>query len=97
MSGDIAALISQRRRQILVHSIIYYRFDSNIVPDYKWAQWSQELVDLQAQYPDIAAKCPLAKEFEDWTGESGFQLPLGDPHYSSVARRLMDYHERRGC
>ena len=30
---DIKALINQRRRQILVHSVIYYKFDDNIIKE----------------------------------------------------------------
>ena len=36
--------IAQRRRQILVHSIIYYRFNENIITDHTWAEWAKELV-----------------------------------------------------
>ena len=93
--NEVAAKIAQRRRQILVHSIIYYRFDDNIVPDHKWMQWARELQQLQTQYPELAAQGPLAKEFADWTGESGFRLPLGDPHYGAVARWLLEKETQR--
>ena len=43
---DIAELINRRRRQLLVHSIIYYRFDKNIVSDSVWTEWAIELADL---------------------------------------------------
>ena len=92
---EIAAKIAQRRRQILVHSIIYYRIHTSIVPDHKWAEWARELVALQAQYPEIAAACPLAEAFEDFDASTGYDLPLGDPHYGGVARWLLEYHQRR--
>lgn len=95
-SEEIAAKISQRRRQILVHSIIYYRLDDSIIPDYKWGDWAKELAELQEQYPEIAAQCPLADEFKDFFRFSGYYLPLGDPHYSAAARWLIDYHRRMG-
>jgi len=93
--SEIAAKISQRRRQILVHSIIYYRFGDNIIPDHKWAEWARELVALQAQYPEIAATCPLAEAFKDFDASTGYDLPLGDAHYHAVARWLLDEHKRR--
>lgn len=92
---EIAAKISQRRRQVLVHSIIYYRFDENIVTDWQWMQWAHELAMLQQMYPQIAAACPLAKEFEGFEGDTGYDLPMGDPHYGAVARWLLEYHQRR--
>jgi hypothetical protein len=82
--------IAQRRRQILVHSIIYYRFDDSIISDHKWVGWARELVELQAQYPEIAASCPLAEAFKDFNASTGYDLPLGDPHYGAVARWLLE-------
>ena len=93
-TDNIAALIAQRRRQILVHSIIYYRFGESVVPDHKWIQWARELCELQAQYPEIAAKCPLAEAFEDFDASTGFNLPLGDPHYYAVAKWLLERREQ---
>lgn len=91
----IASKISQRRRQILVHSIIYYRLGDSIITDYQWADWAKELVQLQEQYPDIAKTCPLADAFEDFDVSTGFNLPLGDPHYHAIAKWLLEY-ERKG-
>ena len=43
--------IRQRRRQMLVHSYIYYELDDNIVSDAQWAKWAKELEQLQKNYP----------------------------------------------
>ena len=91
----VAEKISRRRRQILVHSIIYYRLGDSIVSDFKWAEWAKELCALQEQYPDIAKACPLDDAFKGFDASTGFLLPLGDPHYHAVARRLLDYHKER--
>lgn len=93
---EIAAKISRRRRQILVHSIIYYRLNDTIVPDHKWAEWAKELVALQKQYPEIAETCELAAAFKDFDASTGYDLPLGDAHYYAVAEWLLDYHRRMG-
>ena len=92
---EIKERISQRRRQMLVHSILYYRFHSNIIPDHKWAEWARELVALQAKYPKIAEQAPLAEAFKDFDASTGYDLPLRDPHYVAVAKWLLEYHERR--
>ena len=51
----ISELINRRRRQILVHSIIYYKMDKNLIADNAWSEWGAELEALQAQYPEIGA------------------------------------------
>ena len=60
---EIAELITRRRRQLLVHSIIYYHMNDNIITDNQWAKWAIELEELQRDYPEIAKNCPRAKEF----------------------------------
>lgn len=56
----IAELITRLRRQILVHSVIYYRLNTNVISDAQWSEWAVELENLQKQYPEIAALCRLA-------------------------------------
>ena len=96
MMNEIASKINQRRRQILVHSIIYYRLGDSIISDFKWQEWANELHDLQEKHPEIAKNCIFAKEFEGFDASTGFHLPLGDPHYHAVARWLLDYHRKKG-
>lgn len=86
---DISELINRRRRQLLVHSVIYYKLDENIISDSTWSKWAMELVDLQKQYPDIAANCVFADAFEGFDGSSGFDLPLDDPWANNKARQLL--------
>lgn len=75
----IAELITRRRRQILVHSVIYYRMNDNVISDAQWSKWAMELVELQKKYPEIADSCPYADDFKGFDGSSGFDLPLDDP------------------
>lgn len=91
---DIYSLINRRRRQILVHSIIYYRLNDNLIPDSTWSKWAVELFELQKKYPEIAKRCPYAKSFEDFDPSTGYNLPLGDPRALSVAYRLIAYRNR---
>lgn len=76
---DVAELLNRRRRQILVHSIIYYKMDDNLISDSTWSAWATELEELQKKYPDIAAKVPYAEEFKDFDHSTGMNLPLDDP------------------
>jgi hypothetical protein len=88
---EIKELINRRRRQILVHSIIYYSFDENIISDSQWSKWAEELVKLQQQYPEIARDCVYADAYENFDGSSGFNLPLNDPGAFNTAVRLLNW------
>lgn len=91
----VAQLITQRRKQILVHSVLYYRMGESVIPDHKWNEWARELASLQEQYPDISANCPLAKEFENFDPATGFDLPLDNLKAIDEAQWLLNYHRER--
>lgn len=93
---DITALIKRRRLQILVHSAIYYRFNESIISDFTYDAWSKELADLQKKYPKEAAQAPYAKEFADFDGSTGFDLPTSDPWVVNKAQQLLAYHKKLG-
>jgi NAD-dependent DNA ligase len=96
MMDDIASLIRRRRRQILVHSCMYYRLNESIIPDYVYDGWARELAALHTQYPEIASQVEFAEEFADFTGESvtGFNLPIHLPEIVATATRLLKYHKQ---
>ena len=99
MSSDEAAiksLIERRRRQILVHSIIYYRLNDNLIPDATWAAWAVELKRLQDQYPKVAEKCCYAEAYRDFDPSTGYNLPLYDPAALSMAHHLVRYVDTHG-
>ena len=93
---EIAELISRRRRQILVHSVIYYKMNDSIISDYTWSVWAKELYDLQNNHPDIARYCPYADVFKDFDPSTGYNLPLDDDWAVSTAKRLLKDRNRRG-
>lgn len=71
--------IKRLRLCVLVHSIIYYRLNTNIVSDYQYDKFAKKLKALQDKYPELSKAVPdYNKEFEGWNGCSGFDLPLGD-------------------
>lgn len=90
----IAEKIQQRILQMVVHSAIYYDLDDNIVSDATWAKWAKELVSLQDQYPDIAAKIIYADEFKGFDGSTGFSLPR-DQKVMAKAKYLLSIKSRR--
>lgn len=88
---EIAELILRRRKQILVHSIIYYEFDESIISDSQWSEWALELENLQKQYPSIAESVDYSDAFRDFDHSTGCNLPLKDPYCTRLALLLIDY------
>lgn len=88
-SNEIAAKIQQRRYQILVHSLLYYELDTNLVSDSKWSEWALELAALQKANPDVAKTVVFADAFKDFDGSSGFDLPYKDEQIVNIAYRLL--------
>lgn len=88
MNKTILELISRRRRQMIVHSIIYYRHCTSLIEDSTFDKWARELVKLQRDYPEEAEIAPYAELFNDWDGTTGFRLLDSEWGYD-VAERLM--------
>ena len=96
-SNQIRELISRRRRQVLVHSVIYYKLNANLIDDTTWSKWALELEELQNRYPKIAAACPLAKAFENFDHSTGMSLPLDDPWAVRTAQYLLSISREIQC
>ena len=90
-------LIKRRRHQIALHSTIYYVYDSNIISDSMYDQFSEDLVKLQALYPDLSKEVEYYEEFKDWDGSTGFHLTtrLNFHHKALYMLRLHEEQQRR--
>jgi hypothetical protein len=95
----IIAKINQRRRQLLVHSCIYYRMNDNLIEDYLFDQFAHELKDLVIKYPEKAKLAVYAKEFKGWDSEphlfSGYCLPYDDDWVIHKALQLLHYRDQK--
>ena len=86
--------IEQRRRQLHVHSVIYYHLDAEpLITDATFDKWSEELVKLNLEHPDLIKQGDKWELFEDWTGTTGMHLPVND-RVVSLANHLLRYRER---
>lgn len=92
---EVKELINRRRRQVLVHSFLYYRLDTSIISDHVYDQWSKELAELQEKFPEEAKECVFHDDFKDFDGSSGFDLPLGDPWVHNSAMRVLRIHKNK--
>ena len=95
--NKVVELINRRRRQILVHSCIYYRFNDNLIDDFTYDIWAKELVQLQEDYPNESKEAALSEEFKDFTGTcfSGYNLPISRPNVESKAKQLLEYNKNK--
>lgn len=94
MDENIIELIGRRRRQILVHSYIYYILDRNLIDDATWSKWALELYNLQNNHPEESANAPLYDEFVGFDYSTGSDLPLDAPWIIITAERLIQYELR---
>lgn len=86
--------IARRRRQMLIHSYLYYGRDENIIDDPTWTQWAQQLARLQRKYGWRIGF--YDRLFKDWNGSSGYHLPTNagvDHNVVRVAERSLAYHK----
>ena len=94
MLEEILSLINRRERQILAHSFLYYQLSENIISDATFDLWSKELVNLMEQYPEEFAQSVYAKEFAEFDGCSGYDLPYSMPDVQNTGYRLLKYHKK---
>lgn len=89
--GMIETEIKRLRLCVLVHSVIYYRFNTNIISDFQYDKFAKRLKKLQDDYPKYSQKVvEFRKEFEGWDGCSGYNLPLGNIWAYNKAQYLIN-------
>lgn len=91
MNNQIVEKIQQRRLQLLVHSCIYYEYNTNIISDAKWNEWAHELVQLQIDYPEESKQAIRYDEFIGFDGSTGFDLPIQEEWVKQKACKLLSY------
>lgn len=92
--SSISTLIKKRRRQILVHSYLYYELNENLISDTQWSEWALELEELQSKYPDIADQVEYADAFKGFDHSTGANLKsaYSQGNIVSIAIRLLHYN-----
>lgn len=87
----IAEKLLHRRKQVLVHSYIYYELGQSIVEDALWDKWAREVVQLQTDYPDIALRVDHHNQFIGFDATTGFHF-MYDEDTKHIADRLLWYY-----
>lgn len=92
---EVAELILRRRMQMMVHSYLYYDMDTNLISDRQFDTWGRELVQLQADYPEISKRVEYAEAFSDWDASTGFNLPRNE-QVVRIGQRLLRINHTSG-
>lgn len=95
LNEEVFCKIKQRRKQMLVHSHMYYVLGRSVLSDHQFDEWAYELRDLQREYPKESKVCDFAEVFKDWDGTTGYHLPYY-PWVDAVAQQIMEYHIKEG-
>jgi hypothetical protein len=88
--------INRRRRQVHLHSIVYYTEGDNLIDDHTWDRWARELKKLQRMFPACLDHEDgyLNEVFINWTGDTGMHLPWCPKMYSTYLH-LKRYKEKQ--
>ncbi|SRR5574344_942495 len=93
MAITVKDRIKQLRRQMIVHSCLYYRLNTNLISDFDYDSRAKELAFLHKKFPQYMKIGVYDEYFTDWvageaTTYSGFKLPINDPQIIAIAERL---------
>ena len=97
VNQSIQERIQQRRRQLILHSYVYYCLSDNLISDSNWSEWSRELCYLQQKYPKESAEAEYWSLFRYLDGSTGFHLTVNcDPWVEPMAKLLLDIRDNKG-
>ena len=92
-TNNIKSEILRRRKQILVHSCLYYQYNTNLIEDWQYDKIARRLAELQIAHPDISNSLDYHdKDFKGFGEDhcySGFNLPRSSPEVVATAERLI--------
>lgn len=96
MTTPTVEWFNRKQNQLLVHSFLYYQLDTSIISDHAFDLWSKQLATAIQDYPEVFAQSHHFRDFKDFDGSSGFDLPFANPDVQARALRLLEYHTRKG-
>ena len=71
---SVVSKLSLMERFILVHSMLYYEYNTNIIEDYVYDKEQSILAKAIKRFPDEFKKSRYYKTFKTFTGSTGFDL-----------------------
>ena len=91
MNEEVRNLITRRRRQILLHSYIYYEINDNLIDDVTWSKWALDLEQLQSIFPEESASTLYSEEFKGFDHSTGAGLDYFKSEIIDVSNLLIKY------
>ncbi|MFO1442944.1 hypothetical protein KDN24_06900 [Bacillus sp. Bva_UNVM-123] len=92
--NEIEELIHRRRRQILIHSYLYYQMNTSLISDITYDTWCNQLTHLQKKHPNESSSVEFYRnEFADFDGATGYHLPK-EAWMHDICARLITEHKR---
>lgn len=67
--------IQMLQNWIIVHSMLYYEFDTTLVEDRMYDMNEVQLAKMMKKYPKSASRSKYAYAFEGFDGSTGFDIP----------------------
>lgn len=67
--------INYLQRYLIIHSVIYYEYNDNVIDDRLYDAKAKELVKLKNDNPDLWKQSDYYKQYgDDYNGSTGFTL-----------------------
>jgi len=72
--NDKLAVLNRLRRNVIVHSIIYYRFGKNLISDSEYDKLCSELDKMQSENVELCKEAVYSDIFEDYNPSTGMNF-----------------------
>lgn len=96
---NMESKISSLRRQVIVHSILYYEMDSPVISDERFDTLGRKLVEMCNKHQEAAAHADYFYCMHDFDGNTGFdicsRLEEHDRRYlTHIAEQVLMLHRK---
>jgi NAD-dependent DNA ligase len=71
---DRLAEMNRLRRNVIMHSVIYYRFNKNLISDCEYDQLCVKLDIMQTQNVELCNEAVYAEDFKDYDPSTGMNF-----------------------
>lgn len=71
---DYISIMSRLRRNVIVHSVIYYNFNRNIISDSEYDQLCVRLYKMQIEHPMLCEHAAFPEDFIDYDPSTGMNF-----------------------
>lgn len=72
--NDKLAVMNRLRRNVIVHSVIYYRFNKNLIGDSDYDQLCVRLDTMQRENVDLCNEAVYSEDFKDYNPSTGMNF-----------------------